>query len=71
MAIQQLTLPGEIVKKDNELIRSKINLSGKTESRILACLVACIKHNDTQFKDAYSIPIKSYLPDDDGGKMYR
>lgn len=66
MTIQQLTLPGEIVKKNNELIRSKINLSGKTESRILACLVACIKHNDTQFKEIYSVPIKDYLPAPDG-----
>lgn len=64
--MQQLTLPGEIVKKDNELIRSKINLSGKTESRILACLVACIRHNDTQFKESYSVPIKNYLPAPDG-----
>lgn len=71
MAMQQLTLPGEIVKKHNELVRSKINLSGKTASRILACLVACIRHDETQFKDTYTVPIRSYLPDGEGGKVYK
>lgn len=71
MAIQQLTLPGEIVKKHNELVRSKINVSGKTASRVLACLVACIRHDETQFKETYTVPIKSYLPDDEGGKVYK
>ena len=71
MAMQQLTLPGEIVKKHNELVRSKINLSGKTASRILACLVACIRHDETQFKETYTVPIRSYLPDDEGGKIYK
>lgn len=67
MAMQQLTLPGEIVKKHNELVRSKINISSKTASRILACLVACIRHDDTQFKESYTVPIKDYLPPDEGG----
>lgn len=71
MAMQQLTLPGEVVKKHNELVRSKINLSGKTASRILACLVACIRHDETQFKETYTVPIKSYLQDDEGGKIYK
>lgn len=71
MAMQQLTLPGEIVKKHNELVRSKISIGSKTASRILACLVACIRHDETQFKDTYTVPIKSYLPDDEGGKIYK
>ena len=71
MAMQQLTLPGEIVKKHNELVRSKINLSGKTASRILACLVACIRHDETQFKEAYFVPIKDYLPNEEGGMLYK
>lgn len=71
MAMQQLTLPGEIVKKHNELVRSKITVGNKTSSRILACLVACIRHDETQFKDAYTVPIKSYLPDDESGNAYR
>ena len=71
MAMQQLTLPGEIVKKHNELVRSKINLSGKTASRILACLVASIRHDETQFKEAYTVPIKDYLPNEEGGMLYK
>ncbi len=70
MAMQQLTLPGEIVKKHNELVRSKINIGSKTASRILACLIASIRHDDTQFKTAYVVPIKAYLPDDTG-KSYQ
>lgn len=70
MGMQQLTLPGEIVKKHNELVRSKINIGSKTAARILACLIASIHHNDTQFKTAYVVPIKAYLPDDTG-KSYQ
>lgn len=70
MAMHQLTLPGEIVKKHNELVRSKINISSKTAARILACLIASIHHDDTQFKTAYVVPIKPYLPDDTG-KSYQ
>jgi plasmid replication initiation protein len=68
MATQQLTLPGKIVKKHNELVRSKINIASKTASRILACLVAAIRHDDTQFKEAYTVPVKNYLPPDEDGK---
>lgn len=73
MAMQQLTLPGEIVKKHNELVRSKINIANKTASRILACLVAAIRREDTQFKGVYTVPVKDYLPPDDdkGGKQYK
>ena len=70
MAMQQLTLPGEIVKKHNELVRSKINISNKTASRILACLIASIHNDDTQFKETYVVPLKAYLPDDTG-KSYQ
>jgi plasmid replication initiation protein len=68
MAMQQLTLPGEIVKKHNELVRSKINIASKIASRILACLIAAIRHDDTQFKETYTVPVKDYLPPDEGGK---
>lgn len=66
MATQQLALPGQVVKKHNELVRSKISISSKTASRILACLVACIRKDDKQFKELYTVPIKNYLPDEDG-----
>jgi plasmid replication initiation protein len=74
MAMQLLTLPGELVKKHNELVRSKINIASKTASRILACLVASIRRDDTQFKDAYVVPLNDYLPHDEvskGGKQYK
>lgn len=75
MAMQQLTLPGEIVKKHNELVRSKITIDNKTSARILACLIAAIRHDETHFKEAYSVPVKDYLPPDEGGgkggKQYR
>lgn len=70
MAMQQLMLPGEIVKKHNELVRSKINVANKTSSRILACLVAAIRHDETKFKEAYTVPIKDFLPQDEGN-IYR
>ena len=69
MAMQQLTLPGEIVKKHNELVRSKINISNVDGSRILANLIACVRHDDTQFKDTYRVPVKDFMSDQ-GGKSY-
>ena len=70
MATRQLTLPGEIVKKHNRLVRAKINLTGKTASRLLACLIAAISADDQDFRNAYSVPLKNYLPDV-GGKFYK
>ena len=67
MATQQLTLPGEIVKKHNELVRSKIDISSVQGSKILASLIACISTDDTKFKDAYRIAVKDFLPDLGGG----
>jgi plasmid replication initiation protein len=71
MAMQQLTLPGELVKKHNELVRSKINISSLDASRILASLIACVRHDDTQFKDIYEIPVKDFLSDRGGGSYTR
>lgn len=75
MAMSQLTLPGELVKKHNALVRSKITIDNKTSSRILACLIAAIRHDDTKLKESYSVPVKDYLPPDEGGgkggKQYR
>jgi plasmid replication initiation protein len=66
MAQKQLTLPGELVKKDNYLVRAKININNVTSSKILASLIACIG-DDKQFKEAYHIPAKELLPDTGGG----
>lgn len=70
MANKQLLLPGEIVKKHNTMIRCKVSISGKNTSRLLACLIACIKTTDAQFKDVYKISAKDFLVDDGGGKLY-
>lgn len=72
MGEMQLTLPGLTVKKSNALVRARVSISSKTASRILACLIAAIHTDDTQLKDAYTVPIKDYLPPDDyaGGSQY-
>lgn len=70
MAMPQLTLPGQIVKKHNELIRSKINVTSQTAGKILACLIACIRQDDTQFKESYSLNIKDYLSAEGAQKKY-
>ena len=69
MAMQQLTLPGEVVKKRNELVRSKISISNVDGSRVLANLIACVRHDDTEFKDTYRVPVKDFMSDL-GGKSY-
>jgi len=70
MANKQLRLPSEIVKKDNELIRSKLNISNVYASRILASLIALINMEDTAFQESYSISARNCLPDT-GGKSYK
>ena len=66
MGTQQLALPGEIVKKDNRLVRAKMDISSVDASRILANLVACIQTNDTQLKQAYRVAVKDFLADPSG-----
>lgn len=67
--MQQLTLPGQIVKKRNELIRSRISISNVDGSRILANLIACVRHDDRQFRDTYRVSPKDFMSDH-GGKSY-
>jgi plasmid replication initiation protein len=66
MGTQQLTLPGEIVKKDNRLVRSKLNISSVDTSRILANLVACIHTDDKSLKRVYRVAVKDFLADTSG-----
>lgn len=66
MSTQQLTLPGEIVKKDNRLVRSKLNISSVDASRILANLVACIHTDDKSLKQVYRVAVKDFLADTSG-----
>ena len=67
MATKQLTLPGQVVKKHNTLVRSKITLDSAQGSKILASLIACIQPDDETFKEAYRISVKDFLPDTGGG----
>lgn len=69
MALQQLALPGQVVKKHNELVRSKISITNVDGSRILANLIACIRHDDVDFQDTYRIAPKDFMADQ-GGKSY-
>lgn len=71
MAMQQLSLPGELVKKSNQLIRSKIIIDSVDASRILANLVACINSADTEFNEVYKVAIKDFLPDKSGRGYFR
>lgn len=62
MAVKQLMLPGELVKKDNELIRSKTDVNNKTTARLLACLVSQLQEADADFKEEYILDIRQQLP---------
>lgn len=64
--MQQLLLPGEIVKKRNELVRSRISIANVDGSRILANLIACVRHDDTDFRDTYRVPVKDFMSDTSG-----
>lgn len=67
MGMQQLILRGELVKKHNELVRSKIDIGSVQGSKVLACLIACINNNDIEFKSIYRIAVKDVLSDLGGG----
>lgn len=66
MSMQQLTLPGDIVKKSNTLIRNKISIESVTSARVLASLIATIRVDDTEFKDLYKIKVSDFIADDSG-----
>jgi len=67
MTMQQLTLPGTLVKKHNELVRNKVNITCAQGARVLAHLLTCIKSTDSEFKDTYKISAKDLLPVLGGG----
>lgn len=71
MAIKQLTLPGELVKKSNQLVRSKIVIASVDASRILANLIACINSADIEFNEVYKVAIKDFFPDKSGRGYFR
>ena len=71
MATKQLTLPGEIVKKDNKLVRSRVSIAGVDASRILANLIACIHTNDNELTETYLVAVKDFLNVPGGGNYAR
>lgn len=70
MAEKDLAIPNEIVKKSNDLIRTRITVKTVEGSRILAHLVACIRTDDTTLEHTYTVDGKALLPAD-GGKDYK
>lgn len=63
---EELSVPGRLVKKDNRLIRTRVNISSVDAARILANLVACIRTADTRLQDYYAISVKDFLGDSSG-----
>lgn len=67
---KQLTLPGAIVKKSNEIVRSRMRLENAYAARVFTSVIACIKDTDKDFQE-YIIPASAVINHDDmGGKAY-
>ena len=67
---KQLTLPGAIVKKSNEIVRSRMRLENAYAARVFTGVIACIKDTDRDFQE-YVIPASAVMnPDDMGGRAY-
>ena len=70
MATQQLSIPGTLVKKSNAIIRTRITVQSIEASRILAHLIACIRIDDENLEQEYSVAAKDILPYF-GGENYK
>lgn len=70
MAQQQLSSPHELVKKSNDLIRTRITVKTVDASRILAHLIACIRTDDTTLEQVYTVHAKDIIPAA-GGRNYK
>lgn len=71
MGKEELSIPGTIVKKSNSIIRTRITIKDVEGSRILAHLIACIRTDDVQLKEAYAVSAKDILPHVGGGDYRR
>lgn len=68
---KQLTLPGAIVKKSNEIVRSRMRLENAYAARVFTSFVACIAETDKDFQE-YVIPASAIIHSDNmGGKAYK
>lgn len=78
MAVQQLPLPGEIVKKSNALARARWSAESVWEPRLVALLASKVRADDTDFH-IYEIPVAEVMRERDhrlgggksGGRDYR
>lgn len=78
MAMQQLTLPGEIVKKSNALARARWSAESIWEPRLVALLASHVRAEDTDFH-VYEIPVAAIMRNrekrdgggESGGKDYK
>lgn len=70
MANNQLTLPSEIVKKSNQLIRAKWSPNSILEPRLVALVASMVHTDDKEFKE-YRFPASTLFGDKDfSGKKY-
>lgn len=67
----QLFLDGEIIKKSNDIIRTRVDIQSVEASRILACLIAQINIHEKEFKDSYSINVSDFLLNSSGRSYSR
>lgn len=70
MANKQLSLPGEIVKKSNALLRCRWSAESVWEPRLVALLAARVRSTDKEFQ-VYEIPISEIFDFHAGGKDYK
>lgn len=70
MAMKQLMLPGEIVKKSNALARARWSAESVWEPRLVALLASKVRQDDTDFQ-VYEIPVSEIIRESSGGKDYR
>lgn len=71
MTQQQLTLPGEVVKKSNEFIRASLSLEDVNAARLFATVIACINPDDADFQDYKVSTNDLILERSKGGTAYQ
>ena len=60
MAVKQLPLPGEIVKKSNALARARWSAESVWEPRLVALLASKVRADDTDFH-VYEVPVTELM----------
>ena len=70
MAVRQLPLPGEIVKKSNALCRASWSADAVWEARLIAIVASKVNQEDKEFYE-YEIPISEIFKGHKGGTTYK